>query len=179
MLNSLIAEDVSDYRAAWTRLCSGVATPVAKEAGGGEHNEAAVASAMKEVWQDGLRQVAFAAAALTPAGPVPKVLQRTRRLQGKADATLPNIVSAREWETLPATTSVELLFGQAGAAGAFLRHRLQVIPFPFVQKLFLNLVYEPRFGPLCATKKYKFLIIHITSDFLNNFYEKNDVKVRK
>ena len=146
VLNSLIAEDVSVYRAAWTRLCSGTATPVAKEAGGGEHNEAAVASAMKEVWQDGLRQVAFAAAALTPAGPVPKVLQRTRRLQGKADATLPNIVSAREWETLPATTSVELLFGQAGAAGAFLRHRLQVIPFPFV----LEFSSEPRFRPLYA-----------------------------
>ncbi len=60
-----------------------------------------------------LFRVANAAAALTPPGPLPELLQRHRC----GDCL---------WESSPAVESVELIFGQAAVAAAYLRQHVQV-----------------------------------------------------
>ncbi len=97
--STLLRQDRDAYDAVWRQVCA------ASNHGGDQ--EAATAS-LESLWR-----VVDAVAALAPPGPPPVLLQRHRG-------------GCQSWASRPEVESVELIFGQAAVAAAYLRQHVQV-----------------------------------------------------
>ncbi len=97
--HTLLRQDRDAYDGVWQQVCT--------DMNFGSDQERATAP-MESLWR-----VAEAAAALAPPGPPPVFLQRCRG-------------GSRSWENRPELESVELIFGQAAVAAAYLRQHVQV-----------------------------------------------------
>jgi hypothetical protein len=125
IFHSFLRQDRDKYDAVWKQVCA--------------------ASSIDQVQEESssslepLCRVAIAAATLAPHGPVPELLQRH------------SSCGFCPWANLnrPAVESVELIFGQAAVAAAYLRQRVQVLDFV----LQLNTCTLPVKEKLCDMQK--------------------------
>jgi hypothetical protein len=101
----LLRQDRDAYNAVWRKVC-------AASNNCGDREEATASP-------ESLVRVAAAVAALAPPGPQPVLLQRHRG-------------GSQTWASLPEVESVELIFGQAAVAAAYLRQHVQVRGFVYL-----------------------------------------------